>query len=178
MEASNLSRLIKRIASHAKTQRDDIHMALIGCTYHCVAYRNTQPFNQLFDAVGAGVRKEGMLKWASLNAPVYFNDGRVVLSDQRQKEIANTIGVEVHMANLVPLPKWYEITKPEPVANPWDSHKFIEGLAEYLAGAKKKADKNGADGAVLDSIYAAEMVLRRITNTKFDADEMAARLAA
>jgi hypothetical protein len=171
MNKTQLSTLIKKIGKNAAAQRDDIQAALIGCATFAQVDRNTAPFDQLFAAVGAGTRLEGMLKWASLYAPVHFKDERVVLSDKRQKECANSMTVEAFVETLESSEKWYAIAKPEKVANPWDSVKFAEHIALYLETAAKKAEKNG-DPEMAQLVKDAEMLLRVKLNTQFDAVEV------
>ena len=166
METSKLNSLIKRIGKNAASQRDDIQAALIGCAYMSQMHRNTTPFNSLFKAVGPGTRLEGMLKWASLYAPVHFKNGDVVLSDKRQKEAA-TITVEELQATLDASEKWYALVKPEKVENPWDSLKFAEGLALYLEQAAKKAEKNG-DATMAAIVKDAEMLFRVELNREYE----------
>ena len=170
MELKKLTSLISSISKKSATLRDDIQDALIGCAEQAQLHRNTTPFNNLFKAVGAGTRLEGMLKWASLYAPVHFKDEKVVLSDKRQKEYDGT--AEELAATLASSEKWYAIAKPEPIANPWDSKKFAETLALYLENAAKKADKNDHELAKL--IQTAEMVFRSHLNAEYDVVEVEA----
>lgn len=170
MEIKKLNSLITSIGKNAGKLREDIQQALIGCAEQVQLHRNTTPFNNLFKAVGTGTRLEGMLKWASLYAPVHFKDGQVILSDKRQKEYDGT--PEELAATLASSEKWYAIAKPEPVANPWDSKKFAETLALYLENAAKKADKQDHELAKL--IQTAEMVFRSHLNKDFDLVEVEA----
>lgn len=171
MELKKLNGLISSIKKNAGKLREDVQSALIGCAEQVITHRNTTPFNTLFKAVGTGTRLEGMLKWASLYAPVHFKDGLVVLSDKRQKEMANTMTVEEIASELAASEKWYAIAKPEPIANPWDSKKFAETLALYLENAAKKAEKNG-DAALATLVKDAEMLLRVKLNTEYDVAEV------
>lgn len=168
MELKKLNTLISSIGKKSATLRDDIQEALIGCAEQAQLHRNTTPFNNLFKAVGTGTRLEGMLKWASLYAPVHFKDGKVVLSDKRQKEYDGT--AEELAATLATSEKWYAIAKPEPIANPWDSKKFAENLALYLENAAKKADKEDHELAKL--IQTAEMVFRAHLNKDYEVVEV------
>ena len=170
MELKKLNTLISSIGKKSATLRDDIQEALIGCAEQAQLHRNTTPFNNLFKAVGTGTRLEGMLKWASLYAPVHFKDGKVVLSDKRQKEYDGT--AEELAATLATSEKWYAIAKPEPIANPWDSKKFAENLALYLENAAKKADKEDHELAKL--IQTAEMVFRAHLNKDYEMVEVEA----
>jgi len=170
MELKKLNTLISSIGKKSATLRDDIQEALIGCAEQAQLHRNTTPFNNLFKAVGTGTRLEGMLKWASLYAPVHFKDGKVVLSDKRQKEYDGT--AEELAATLATSEKWYAIAKPEPIANPWDSKKFAENLALYLENAAKKADKEDHELAKL--IQTAEMVFRAHLNKDYEVVEVEA----
>lgn len=170
MELKKLNTLISSIGKKSATLRDDIQEALIGCAEQAQLHRNTTPFNNLFKAVGTGTRLEGMLKWASLYAPVHFKDGKVVLSDKRQKEYDGT--AEELAATLATSEKWYAIAKPEPIANPWDSKKFAENLALYLENAAKKADKEDHELAKL--IQTAEMVFRAHLNKDYEVMEVEA----
>ena len=170
MELKKLNALISSIGKKSATLRDDIQEALIGCAEQAQLHRNTTPFNNLFKAVGTGTRLEGMLKWASLYAPVHFKDGKVVLSDKRQKEYDGT--AEELAATLATSEKWYAIAKPEPIANPWDSKKFAENLALYLENAAKKADKEDRELAKL--IQTAEMVFRAHLNKDYEVVEVEA----
>lgn len=170
MELKKLNTLISSIGKKSATLRDDIQEALIGCAEQAQLHRNTTPFNNLFKAVGTGTRLEGMLKWASIYAPVHFKDGKVVLSDKRQKEYDGT--VEELAATLATSEKWYAIAKPEPIANPWDSEKFAETLALYLENAAKKADKEDHELAKL--IQTAEMVFRAHLNKDYEVVEVEA----
>jgi hypothetical protein len=168
MELKKLNTLISSIGKKSATLRDDIQEALIGCAEQAQLHRNTTPFNNLFKAVGTGTRLEGMLKWASLYAPVHFKDGKVVLSDKRQKEYDGT--ADELAATLATSEKWYAIAKPEPIANPWDSKKFAENLALYLENAAKKADKEDHELAKL--IQTAEMVFRAHLNKDYEVVEV------
>lgn len=170
MNKSQLSTLIKKIGKNSASLREDIQAALIGCAYFAQVNRNTAPFDQLFTAVGAGTRLEGMLKWASLYAPVHFKENKVVLTDKRQKECANSMPVEEFVATLESAEKWYALAKPEKVENPWDSLKFAEHIAMYLEKAAEKADKNG-DATMAELVKEAEMLLRVKLNTQFDVVE-------
>lgn len=170
MELKKLNTLISSIGKKSATLRDDIQEALIGCAEQAQLHRNTTPFNNLFKAVGTGTRLEGMLKWASLYAPVHFKEGKVVLSDKRQKEYDGT--AEELAATLATSEKWYAIAKPEPIANPWDSKKFAENLALYLENAAKKADKEDHELAKL--IQTAEMVFRAHLNKDYEVVEVEA----
>lgn len=173
MEVKKLNALITSIGKNAGKLRDSIQEALVGCTEQVVLHRNTTPFNNLFAAVGAGTRLEGMLKWASLYAPVHFKDGKVVVSDMRQKEMANTLDAADLAAALASSEKWYAIAKPEKVENPWNSAKFAEGLAMYLENAAKKAEKNG-DANLAQLVKDAEMLFRVKLNAEYDVVEVAA----
>lgn len=169
MELKKLNGLIKSIGQNSAKLRDDIQTALIGCAFHAQMHRNTDPFNRLFDAVGTGTRKEGMLKWASIYAPVHFKDEKVVLSDKRQKEFVGdeeVLLLELHMAE-----KWYALAKEEKVANPWDSLKFAEAVAQYLENAAKKAEKNGDDN-LRKLLKDSELSFRAVVNTQYDAVEV------
>ena len=170
MELKKLNTLISSIGKKSATLRDDIQEALIGCAEQAQLHRNTTPLNNLFKAVGTGTRLEGMLKWASLYAPVHFKDGKVVLSDKRQKEYDGT--ADELAATLATSEKWYAIAKPEPIANPWDSKKFAENLALYLENAAKKADKEDHELAKL--IQTAEMVFRAHLNKDYEVVEVEA----
>ena len=170
MELKKLNTLISSIGKKSATLRDDIQEALIGCAEQAQLHRNTTPFNNLFKAVGTGTRLEGLLKWASLYAPVHFKEGKVVLSDKRQKEYDGT--AEELAATLATSEKWYAIAKPEPIANPWDSKKFAENLALYLENAAKKADKEDHELAKL--IQTAEMVFRAHLNKDYEVVEVEA----
>ena len=170
MELKKLNTLISSIGKKSAALRDDIQEALIGCAEQAQLHRNTTPFNNLFKAVGTGTRLEGMLKWASLYAPVHFKDGKVVLSDKRQKEYDGS--AEELAATLATSEKWYAIAKPEPIANPWDSKKFAENLALYLENAAKKADKEDHELAKL--IQTAEMVFRAHLNKDYEVVEVEA----
>lgn len=170
MELKKLNTLISRIGKNAGKLRDDIQNALIGCAEQVVLHRNTTPFNNLFKAVGTGTRLEGMLKWASLYAPVNFKDGLVVLSDKQQKEMIATMTHDELAGELAQSEKWYAIAKPEPVANPWDSQKFAETLALYLENAAKKAEKNG-DANMSQLVKEAEMLFRVKLNAQYDVVE-------
>lgn len=169
MDIKKLNSLISNIGKKSAALRDDIQAALIGCAEQAQLHRNTTPFNELFKAVGTGTRLEGMLKWASLYAPVHFKDGKVMLSDKRQKEYDGT--AEELAALLAQSEKWYAIAKPEPIANPWDSKKFAESLALYLENAAKKADKEDHELAKL--IQTAEMVFRAHLNRDYEVVEVA-----
>lgn len=172
MDVKKLNSLIATIGKNAKTAREQIQAALIGCAYQTMFHRNTDPFNRLFDAVGNGTRKEGVLKWASLYAPVHFSKGEVKLSDARQKEMVATITPEQFAAEMNDAPMWCDLAKPEPVANPWDSVKFAEGLALHLEQAAKKAEKNG-DAELAKLVQDAEMLFRvRLNAAKFDVAEV------
>ena len=168
IEIKKLNTLIGVIGKNASKLREDIQTALIGCAYHAQLHRNTDPFNRLFEAVGTGTRLEGMLKWATLYAPVYFRDGKVLVSDKRQKEIANTLSGDEFEATLLDSEKWYAIAKPEPVKNPWDASKFAEALALYLENAAKKAEKAG-DASMAKIVKDAEMLFRVELNKVYDA---------
>ena len=170
MEVKKLNALITSIGKHAGKLREDIQEALIGCAEQVVLHRNTTPFNNLFKAVGTGTRLEGMLKWASIYAPVHFKDNAVVLSDKRQKEMVATMTPEELAEALGTSEKWYSIAKPEPIANPWDSKKFAETLALYLENAAKKADKQDPELAKL--IQTAEMVFRAHLNKDYEVVEV------
>ena len=170
MELKKLNTLISSIGKKSAALRDDIQHALIGCAEQAQLHRNTTPFNNLFNAVGAGTRREGMLKWASIYAPVHFKDEKVVLSDKRQKEYDGT--AEELAAELATAEKWYALAKPEPVANPWDSKKFAENLALSLENAAKKADKQDHELAKL--IQTAEMVFRAHLNKDYEVVEVEA----
>lgn len=150
LTTKQLSSLIKSIGAAAAKQREQVQQALIGCAYHAQVHRNTTPFDQLFTAVGNGVRKEGMLKWASLYAPVHFKDGQVILSDKRQKETAAASEAQVIEA-LEAAPLWCDLAKPEPVANPWDHSEQLAKLREYMDNFAKKAKKNN-DTALVETI--------------------------
>lgn len=167
METKKLNALIKKIAGNAKSLREDIQTALIGCAIIAQRDRNTTPFNQLFEAVGEGTRKEGMLKWSAIYAPIHFKNGEVKLSDKRQKEYDGTI--EQFAADLENAPKWYEMAKPEPIANPWDSAKFATALADYLVKAAEKAEKNG-DETLGRIARDAELLFRVRLNEAYDVE--------
>lgn len=151
LTTKQLSSLIKAIGTAATKQREQIQQALIGCAYHAQTHRNTTPFDQLFTAVGNGVRKEGMLKWASLYAPVHFKDGQVILSDKRQKETAASSTEAQVIEALNAAPMWCDLAKPEPVANPWDHSEQLAKLREYLDNFSKKAKKNN-DAALVETV--------------------------
>ena len=169
MELKKLNALITSINTKSAKLRDDIQDALIGCAEQVTLHRNTTPFNNLFKAVGTGTRLEGMLKWASLYAPVHFKDGLVMLSDKRQKEMVNTMSPDELASELANSGKWYAIAKPEKVENPWDSLKFAETVALYIENAVKKADKN--DPVLAKLLRDTEMVLRRELNKSYDVVE-------
>lgn len=141
MDSKKLNSLISTIGKNAGKLREDIQQALIGCAFHAQMHRNTDPFNRLFEVVGSGTRLEGMLKWASLYAPVHFKEEKVILSDKRQKEALITAAE--CLAALQQAEKWYALATPEKVSNPWDSGDFAKKVMEQLVKQAEKALKNG-----------------------------------
>ena len=172
MEAKKLNALIKSIGTSAKTARAQIQTALCGCAYQVVFHRNTDPFNRLLEAVGNGTRKEGMLRWASTYAPIFFSKGEVKVSDTNQKKMVATMSEEQFAEEMGKALMWYDMAKPEPVDNPWDSVKFAETLALHLEQAAKKAEKNG-DSELAKLVQDAEMLFRvKLNAAKFDVVEV------
>lgn len=158
MELKKLNTLIKTIGRNATTQREQIQEALIGCAlYAFSAERNIDPFKNLFAAVGTGVHKAGMSKWASLHAPVHFANDEVKLSSDRQKEMFNTITAEQYEADLRAAPEWYvmgESSNKSP--NVWDAAEAFNKLIEQMGKLGKKADKNGDSIAAIQLFSLAE----------------------
>ena len=172
MDTKKLNALIATIARNSKAQREQIQQALIGCALQCFEHGSNATSNKLFEAVGNGVRKEGMLKWLSIYAPVHFAGGEVLVSKKRRAEMAATTTVEEYAAKLAEAPAWHALAEPQKIANPWDSVKFAETLALHLEQAAKKADKAG-DSALSELIKDAEMLFRvRLNAAAYDVVEV------
>ena len=163
IDSKKLTGLIKKIAGGAKTQRDDIQAALVGCAYHAQVHGNVEAFNQLFQAVGKGTRIAGMSMWAATYAPVHFKDGKALLSKTRRDEYDGT--PEDFDADLQESAMWYDTVEAETPSNPWDSAMFLKKLDAYLVQQIKKAEKN--DGNVAEVVRLIEMALR-VQTTKLE----------
>jgi hypothetical protein len=169
---SDLSKLIKKIGTTAKSQRDNIQLALVSCAYYATFDRNADPAIRLFNAIGGETYKAGMSKWLSLYAPVHFKDGKPMLSDKRQKEMVNSMTTDEFLAEMDNAPAWYEIDAANNTApNVWDSLAFAEKQAMHLENAASKAEKNG-DANLAELLRKAEMVLRKALNTQYDVVEV------
>ena len=172
LNQSDLSKLIKKIGSTSKSQRDNIQQALVSCAYYAVFDRNADPAIRLFNAIGGETYKAGMSKWLSLYAPVYFKEGKPLIADKRQKEMANAMTVEDFAAEMDKATAWYEIDATRNITpNVWDSFEFAKKQATHLQNAADKAEKNG-DAELAKLLREAEMILRSKLNAEYDVKEV------
>ena len=160
MEAKALSSLIKKIGTNAKTQREDIQTALIGCAYQAQLNRNVEPCIRLMDAIGNGVYRAGVSKWLSLNAPVHFKKDRPMLSDVRQKETESDMTIGEFMDTVKAAVVWHEMDKENNTApNVWDSGMFAKKVDEYLLASIRKAAKE--DASLSEALDRAHSLFRK-----------------
>lgn len=133
LDQKALSSLIKKIGTTGKTQRDNIQVALVSCAFYAVYDRNLDPAIRLFQAVGGETYKAGMSKWLSLYAPVHFKEGKPLLSDKRQKEMAETLSKEDFAKEMDSCALWYEIDAANNKApNVWDTNAKVKAFDEYF----------------------------------------------
>lgn len=166
---------ISALKKETEKRRAVIQECLEAAGFYALRDRNLDPMLRLFEAVGNETNLRAMGAWIR-NAeviPVHFKDGKPVLSDARQKEMANAGFTEAeYVAHMATLSKWYE--KADEGNTPdagWDSQDFATKVANYLSNAAKKAGKH--DQALRALIEQAEIVLRaNLNNAEFaDAEE-------
>ena len=71
---------VRSIKAGTTKLRDDIQDALVAAFYLTLKDHNTEPFNQILDAVGSAVHRQGISMWAELNAPVRIVKDRFLLN--------------------------------------------------------------------------------------------------
>lgn len=160
--STKFRKLVSIIKSRSAKQRIDIQEALVECAMFAFEDRNVDPAIRLFEAVGGETHRAGMSKWLSLNAAVHFKDGRPMLSDAKQKELAGSMTASEYEQSIREMPAWYVMDEANNNAtNVWDTSEFLKKVDEYLLGAIKKAKKHDAAvGEMLDTahnLFRAEM---------------------
>lgn len=160
-DITTINKLIKTIKTRSAKQREDIQQALVECALFAYEDRNTDPAIRLFAAVGNDTNRKAMSHWLSTNACIHFKDEKPVLSDKRQKEMAEFTAEEraEYLESLATAPKWHEHAADSNTAtNVWDHGEQLEKLREYLDKVAKRAKKNNdAELAKLATLMAANI---------------------
>lgn len=158
MNAKKLSAAIKSIKTNAAKLRESIQDALVSCAFFAMKDGNTEPFNQLLDAVGSSTRIKGLTTWAETFAPVVVRDGKFALNKTAKKELSVTdeegfAEYEVEMRKI----NWWEIVGEEKAESIFDECKYMERVI------KKLRDEGKVELA--DAIMNAEIGYRAKINT-------------
>jgi hypothetical protein len=143
MELKKLNQLIGTISKGAKKQRADIQDALIGCAEFVYKDRNLDPLIRLLAAIGTGVNRRAVGKWASLNMPVHFKDEKPQISDKRHTELCNTYALTDYLILTAEQAPWYDMDGTNKAENVWDTSVEMGKVEKYLADEVKKARANG-----------------------------------
>jgi hypothetical protein len=151
MELKKLNTLIGSISRGATKQRVDIQDALIGCAEFVYKDRNLDPLIRLLAAIGKGVNRRAVGKWASLNMPVHFKDEKPQISDKRHAETVNTYDLTDYLILTAEQAPWFDMDGSNKAENVWDTSIEMAKVEKYIADEVKKARTNG------DEIFADYM---------------------
>ena len=100
-----------------------------------------------------------MSKWLSLYAPVHFKEGKPLLSDKRQKEMAETLSKEDFAKEMDSCALWYEIDAANNKApNVWDTNAKVKAFDEYFL--KTIAQMRKHDVTVAEALDRAHSLAR------------------
>lgn len=145
MELKKLNALIGNIKRGANKQRADIQDALIGCAEFVYKDRNLDPLIRLLEAIGKGVNRRAVGKWASLNMPIHFKDEKPQIRDKRHTEVVNTYELTDYLILTAEQAPWYDMDGSNKAENVWDASVEMAKVEKYLADEVKKARTNGDD---------------------------------
>ena len=127
--------------------RADIQSALIDATYLCIENSGgTTPFQQIFDAVGNAVHRQGISVWAETFAPVRMVKDKILLNKtkwdllDREAALANFEQFIVDTGMNEPADLWYMIAKEK------NGTTSIFNLDMTLNAFIKKLEKNDLSG--------------------------------
>jgi hypothetical protein len=139
MNPTKLSAQIRSIKMNTKKVREQIKEALISCAYYAAKDGNTNPFNQLLEAVGTATRIKGLTMWAELYGFVVVKHEKFALNKSARKEANVT-----DEASFAPFekamregPMWFDVAPAQPVKSIFDP-------SHYLSGVIAKLEKEGA----------------------------------
>lgn len=150
MNAKKLSASIKSIKGAATKLRENIQEALVSCAFYAMKDRNTEPFNQLLDAVGSATRIKGLTMWAETFAPVLVKEGKFSLNKTAAKELAvaseeDFAEYEAEMRKI----NWWEVAPAEKAESIFDRSKYMDRVFKHL--------KEHNEGELADALRDAEI---------------------
>jgi hypothetical protein len=153
MNSTKLAAQIRSIRTNAVKMREQIHEALISCAYYAVKDGNTNPFNQLLDAVGSTARLKGITMWSEVYGFVRVKDEKFVLNKSARKEadVTDEASFASFEAEMRSGPKWWEIVGKEAVTSIFDPSKYIEGVIAKLDKEGYKDFAEGVKGLLADA---------------------------
>ncbi len=143
MTTVKLSAQIRSIKTNSTNLRAQIQEALISCAYYAVKDGNTNPFNQLLEAVGTGARVKGITMWAETWGFVRVKDGKFALNKSARDavHVSNEEDFAHFETEMRAAPAWHEMAPKEKVVSMFD-------VEHYLQGVINKLDKEGAAAVV------------------------------
>lgn len=159
-----LDALIDRIGHNAKSLRDDIQAALIGCALDAFEHKSDARMKRLFNAAGGGARLKAMRIWCMALAPIYFKDGAPCFSKDRLKQLheahASVADYEIYLREHQ---AWHQIEESgdEKAPQGYSAATLLINEQKRLDAAIAKAVKN-ADEETADILQKARDVIADI----------------
>lgn len=138
MTKVQFSKTVKGITKNREALQDAVQEALITATYYAMKDGNSEPFNQICDAVGQAVHIKGITLWAETYAPVMIKDGSFVLNKSAAKEhnVLNEEDFAPIEAEIRQGVTWYEIAPKQKAQSMFEP-------SAYLSSAAKKLEREG-----------------------------------
>lgn len=134
MSSTKLSAQIRSIKGNSKNLREQIQEALISCAYYAAKDGNTNPFNQLLEAVGTATRIKGLTAWAEIYGFVQVQKEKFILNKSARKE-ANVTD-EASFAEFESVMRsssmWFEIVPTEKAVSIFDAFHYLSGVIAKL----------------------------------------------
>lgn len=134
MNISQLNKAIQAIGKSAASQRDAIQAVLPYCAYQTLQ-GNTNPFNELLEAVGKGTRKEGIVKWAENFGFVKYEKEKLVTNKSAVKAHKEALSTEqawqAYQAEVSAV-LWYDIPKKEQIKSQFNAITYLETVVKHL----------------------------------------------
>jgi hypothetical protein len=134
MTAKALTASINKIKSNRTSLQEQIHEALISCSFYAMKDGNITPFNQLLDAVGNSTRIKGLTMWAETFAPVLVREGAFAYNKSAGKSlhVTNEEDFSEYEIEMRLSPKWYEIAGEQKAESIFDCPKYLEQVFKRL----------------------------------------------
>lgn len=134
MSTTKLSAQIRSIGGNSKKLREQIQEVLISCAYYAAKDGNTNPFNQLLNAVGTATRIKGLTTWAELYGFVQVKHEKFILNKTARKDanVTDEASFAEFEAVMRSSPMWFEIVPAEKPASIFDASTYLSGVIAKL----------------------------------------------